>query len=83
TQEIMFAFNAQHDCISCKCRTNTVPVRQERIITDCTELQINHTTEEQFILNMHGLHNAHLIHEVLPRTLTAPVPYLPDRVSSH
>ncbi|KAJ7778812.1 hypothetical protein DFH07DRAFT_865489 [Mycena maculata] len=83
TTEIMFAFNAQHDCIPCKCRTNTVPVRQERIITDRTELQINHTTEERFILNMHGLHNAHLIREVLPRTLTAPVPYLPDRVSSH
>ncbi|KAJ6557153.1 hypothetical protein B0H10DRAFT_1846883, partial [Mycena sp. CBHHK59/15] len=35
-----------------------------------------HSEEARFILNMHALHNAHLIREVLPQTLTAPVPYL-------
>ncbi|KAJ6550496.1 hypothetical protein DFH09DRAFT_1248846 [Mycena vulgaris] len=74
-QEIMLSFNAQNDY--------TVPVRQERIITDRTELQVIHSAEQQFILNMHGLHNAHLIREVLPRALIAPVPYLQDRCASH
>ncbi|KAJ7444523.1 hypothetical protein B0H11DRAFT_1746826 [Mycena galericulata] len=83
SQEIMFSFNGQHDCVTCKCRTDTVPVRQERIVTDRTELQIIHSGEQRYILNMHGLHNAHLIREVLPRLLTAPVPYLEDRVASH
>ncbi|KAJ6463071.1 hypothetical protein DFH09DRAFT_1113674 [Mycena vulgaris] len=82
-QEIMLSFNAQHDCVSCNCSTDTVPVRQERIITDRTELQVIHSAEQQFILNMHGLHNAHLIREVLPRALIALVPYLQDRCASH
>ncbi|KAJ6615280.1 hypothetical protein B0H10DRAFT_1746857, partial [Mycena sp. CBHHK59/15] len=47
------------------------------------ELQTVHSEEAQFILNMHALHNAHLIREVLPRTLTAPVPYLNDRTAAH
>ncbi|KAJ7477826.1 hypothetical protein B0H11DRAFT_1726278 [Mycena galericulata] len=81
--EIIFSFNGQHDCVTCKCRTDTVPVRQERIVTDRTELQIIHSGEQRYILNMHGLHNAHLIREVLPRLLTAPVRYLEDRVASH
>jgi hypothetical protein len=42
-----------------------------------------HSTAQQFILNLHALHNAHLIREVLPRSLTAPIPYLEDRVASH
>ncbi|KAJ6618942.1 hypothetical protein B0H10DRAFT_1723402, partial [Mycena sp. CBHHK59/15] len=57
--------------------------RQERIVTEHTELQTVHSEEAQFILNMHALHNAHLIREVLPRTLTAPVPYLNDHTAAH
>ncbi|KAJ7834421.1 hypothetical protein B0H13DRAFT_2240221 [Mycena leptocephala] len=72
-KDIMFEFNVQHDCVTCGCSTAAVPVLQERILTDRTE----------FILNMHGLHNPHLIREVLPRSLTSPVPYLQDRVASH
>ena len=79
----MFAFNAQHDCVACKCSTAPVPVLQERIITERTELQTKHSSEQHFILNMHALHNAHLIREVLPRSLTAPIPYLNDRLASH
>ena len=61
----------------------TVAVHQERIVTDRTELQVAHSRDQRFILNMHGLHNAHLIREVLPRSLTAPTPYVQDRVTSH
>jgi hypothetical protein len=82
-QDIMFEFNVQHDCVTCGCSTAAVPVLQERILTDQTELQTKHSSEPRFILNMHGLHNPHLIREVLPRSLTSPVPYLQDRVASH
>ncbi|KAJ7347742.1 hypothetical protein DFH08DRAFT_698714 [Mycena albidolilacea] len=42
------------------------------------ELQMAHTSEQVFILNMHALHNAHLIHEILPRALTTPIPYFQE-----
>ncbi|KAJ7890150.1 hypothetical protein B0H14DRAFT_3126792 [Mycena olivaceomarginata] len=48
-----------------------------------TELQTKHSDNPRFILNMHGLHNAHLIRDILPRSLTVPVPYLSDRIVSH
>lgn len=79
----MFAFNVQHDCFTSQCKTQAMPVLQERIVTDRTELRMVHSTAQQFILNLHALHNAHLIREVLPRSLTAPIPYLEDRVASH
>ncbi|KAJ7659002.1 hypothetical protein B0H17DRAFT_1163196 [Mycena rosella] len=82
-KEIMLSFNVQHDRVSCKCRTETVPVRQERVVTNRTELQTAHSPEQRFILNMHALHNAHFLREVLPRVLTAPISYLQDRVASH
>ncbi|KAJ7803462.1 hypothetical protein B0H14DRAFT_3091985 [Mycena olivaceomarginata] len=81
--DIMLSFNVQHDCVHSKCKPDMVRVRQERTLTDRTELQITHTEEQRFILNMHALHNGHLIRDILPRSLTAPVPYLQDRVVSH
>ncbi|KAJ7795313.1 hypothetical protein B0H14DRAFT_2621088 [Mycena olivaceomarginata] len=78
--DIMLSFNVQHDCVHSKCKPDMVRVRQERTLTDRTELQITHTEEQRFILNMHALHNGHLIGDILPRSLTAPVPYLQDRV---
>ncbi|KAJ7791591.1 hypothetical protein B0H14DRAFT_3094462 [Mycena olivaceomarginata] len=71
--EIMFEFNAQHDCFTCDCAMESVPILQERI----------HSLESQFILNIHALHNAHSIQEVLPQSLTSPVPYLQDRLALH
>lgn len=82
-QELLLSFNVQHDCVFSKCKMDSVFIRQEGIITDLTELQVSHCAEQRFILNMHGLHNAHLIREILPRSLTAPTPYLPDRAASH
>ncbi|KAJ7769297.1 hypothetical protein B0H16DRAFT_1660998 [Mycena metata] len=82
-KDIMLLFNVQHDCVHCKCKADSVRVQQERTVTDRTELQLVHTPEQVFILNMHALHNAYLIREILPRALTAPIPYLQDRVASH
>ncbi|KAJ7083339.1 hypothetical protein B0H15DRAFT_785013 [Mycena belliarum] len=73
----------KHDCVACECATETVPVFQERILTSRTEMITKHSAEQRFILNLHALHNAHLIRGVLPRSLTAPIPYLQDRIASH
>ncbi|KAJ6600531.1 hypothetical protein DFH09DRAFT_1257967 [Mycena vulgaris] len=82
-KDILFVFNVQHDCVTCGCSTISVALLQERIVTERTELQTKHSSEQRFVLNMHGLHNAHLIRDILPRSLTEPMPYLSDRVASH
>ena len=38
-----------------------------------------HTEVPRFIINMHSLHNPHLIRSVLPRNLVAPIPISNDR----
>ncbi|KAJ7861538.1 hypothetical protein B0H14DRAFT_3134513 [Mycena olivaceomarginata] len=73
----------QTSLVKPRCSTAAVPVLQERIVTDRTELHTRHSSQPRFILNMHGLHNAHRIRDVLPRALTAPKPYLQDRIASH
>ncbi|KAJ7813468.1 hypothetical protein B0H14DRAFT_2376855, partial [Mycena olivaceomarginata] len=67
-------FNVQHDCVFCNCKQQAVAVWQQRIITDLTELEVKHSPQERYIVNMHALHNAHLLREVFPRFLTAPTP---------
>lgn len=56
---------------------------QERAATDKTVQCIIHGEDNHFHLNMHALHNAHLIREVLPRNLYAPIPLYRDRKSFH
>ncbi|KAJ7306729.1 hypothetical protein DFH08DRAFT_824679 [Mycena albidolilacea] len=81
--EIMLEFNAQHNCFTCDCAMESVPILQERIVTDRTKQKVKHSPESRFVLNMHALHNAHSVWEVLPRSLSSPVPYLQDRRASH
>ncbi|KAJ7115666.1 hypothetical protein C8R44DRAFT_880092 [Mycena epipterygia] len=81
--EIMFELNVQHDCVAGNCGIKDVRIRQERILTDITQGTVSHSDTQRYILNMHGLHNAHLIRDVLPRELVAPIPYLADRVATH
>jgi len=47
------------------------------------ETFIEHKPLQCFVINTHAFHNAHLIRAVLPRDLTAPVPYAVDRRSHH
>ncbi|KAJ7813264.1 hypothetical protein B0H14DRAFT_3090368 [Mycena olivaceomarginata] len=67
-----------HDCITGECHVADIRTVQERILTEITQSCVKHTDMQRYILNMHGLHNTHLIREVLPRSLVAPIPYLPD-----
>jgi hypothetical protein len=42
-----------------------------------------HAVDDDYFLNMHGIHNAHLIHETLPWKMTIPWPYLSNRLAKH
>ncbi|KAJ7458804.1 hypothetical protein B0H11DRAFT_1669552, partial [Mycena galericulata] len=83
---ILFKFNAQHDCQRHKCKyvENPETIRQGRAVTAANQLPLAlHTVDDDYFLNMHAMHNAHLIRETLPRALTAPQPYLADRLAKH
>ncbi|KAJ7144573.1 hypothetical protein C8R44DRAFT_602437 [Mycena epipterygia] len=85
-EALVFKFNCQHDCRQHKCKfvESTETIAQGRIITSATQLPlIMHTVDDDYFLNMHAMHNAHLIRETLPRELTKPQPYLSDRLSKH
>ncbi|KAJ6626090.1 hypothetical protein B0H10DRAFT_2174002 [Mycena sp. CBHHK59/15] len=78
---ILFFFNAQHDCYGSKCRaiSGLEHVIQERNLTSRTQTAVQHENTQVYFINMHALHNAHLLRDTLPRNLTAPIPCFPDR----
>ncbi|KAJ7165182.1 hypothetical protein C8R46DRAFT_859502, partial [Mycena filopes] len=83
---LLFKFNCQHDCLRHKCKfVESCDVRRQgRIITAATQLPLAvHTVDDDYLVNMHALHNAHLIRDTLPREFTAPRPYLTDRIAKH
>ncbi|KAF5374429.1 hypothetical protein D9615_009052 [Tricholomella constricta] len=84
-KELLFICNAQHDCKlgACKVSTNSRFRHQERQETTIPHTTIIHSALDRYILNTHALHNAHLIRETLPRSLTAPIPYKTDRSHFH
>ncbi|KZV61485.1 hypothetical protein PENSPDRAFT_643337 [Peniophora sp. CONT] len=83
-QEILFKFNTQHDCSNMQCPVQAVdPVRQERHETTLRLHTVVCSDRTRYVINMHALHNPHLIREVLPRDLTAPRPLHEDRRAFH
>ncbi|KAJ6602592.1 hypothetical protein DFH09DRAFT_1068977 [Mycena vulgaris] len=83
--DILFFFNAQHDCYGLKCQavTGAENIIQERNITGRTQTAVQHKPTEIYHINMHTLHNAHLLRDILPRSLTAPISYFLDRDAKH
>ncbi|KAJ7675041.1 hypothetical protein B0H17DRAFT_1161670 [Mycena rosella] len=83
--DILFHFNAQHDCKNLKCRAvdGAENIVQERGPTGRTQAAVQHVDTNIYFINMHALHNAHLLRETLPRNLTAPIPYFTDRDAKH
>ncbi|KAI0072764.1 hypothetical protein K474DRAFT_1604488 [Panus rudis PR-1116 ss-1] len=82
--DLMFIFNAQHDCKSAACTVDGMgQVRQERILTSRVCATVKHGPLEQYFINMHGLHNAQLIRSTLPRSLTKPTHIWQDRLAEH
>ncbi|KAJ7725015.1 hypothetical protein B0H14DRAFT_3620845 [Mycena olivaceomarginata] len=82
---ILFFFNAQHDCFGLKCPlvADAENIVQEHILTCRMQAAIQHVDNATFIINMHALHNAHLLRDTLPRCLTAPIPHSIDRDAKH
>ncbi|OJD09947.1 hypothetical protein ACJ73_10004 [Blastomyces percursus] len=39
--------------------------------------------EDRFLVNLHAIHNAHLLHSIIPRNLTAVKPAFVDRYEAH
>ena len=70
----MFSFNVQHDCINAGCMDSGLhQVIQERAETNIMSSHIEHKDLELHIINLHSLHNPHLLWEALPRSVWAPL----------
>jgi hypothetical protein len=83
-QNIQFDFNVQHDCGFAKCRAaGTRPRVQERLQSDVIETFIIHEPLSRYIINTHSFHNPHLLRQVVPRSLIAPIPVFNDRRAKH
>ncbi|KAI0685823.1 hypothetical protein BC835DRAFT_1289282, partial [Cytidiella melzeri] len=76
--DIQFSFNVQHDCPCAQCSTTgSRVITQERIDSGQTESHVEHCLLDEYVVNLHALHNAHLIRRAIPRSLTAPIPLFP------
>lgn len=80
----MFQYNVQHDCRAAQCVASGLrAVHQERVVTDLIESFVEHKALDQYLINTHAFHNAHLVRNALPRDLVAPLPYVVDRRAHH
>ncbi|KIJ31527.1 hypothetical protein M422DRAFT_61644 [Sphaerobolus stellatus SS14] len=83
-KDILFDFNVQHNCVLGGCGpTGEHRQRQERMESNIIENFIVHTDDDNFVINMHAIHNAALTRKVLPRNLTQPMPYSTEREELH
>ena len=76
----------QHDCATAKCTdSHRAPRRQERLELEVTEPAIEHQPVDEYVINTHSLHNAHLLRKAIPRNLISPIPLIPpnQRLSEH
>ncbi|KAG8726373.1 hypothetical protein FRC12_023457 [Ceratobasidium sp. 428] len=75
TKDILFLLNVQHDCRTLSCAEGAVEfIRQEKNNTTIRRQAIEHNNTRIYVVNMHALHNAHLIRRVFPRALVRPIP---------
>ncbi|KAK7471305.1 hypothetical protein VKT23_002714 [Stygiomarasmius scandens] len=83
--DILFDFNAQHDCTPGQCMIgeSDKAVVQERIVTETRQRRVLHNGDNCFLVNTHALHNAHRLRMTLPRSLIAPVHVQTNRVAFH
>ncbi|KAJ7889807.1 hypothetical protein B0H14DRAFT_2336591, partial [Mycena olivaceomarginata] len=82
--DILFKFNVQHDCPHFSCPlVDITGGNQERQASKITRKMKAHSDDSRFHINLHALHNAHLIRETLPRHLTKPKPYFLDHEAKH
>jgi hypothetical protein len=84
-QDILFDFNAQHDCYTAKCSaTGQRALKQERIDSGRIEEFVEHRPVGRFVINTHAFHNAHRLRSVSAlRELLKPRLLYPDRTQLH
>ncbi|KAJ3994246.1 hypothetical protein F5050DRAFT_1800809 [Lentinula boryana] len=71
---VKFRFSAQHDCRLANCQpTRHTRQIQERQVTERTQLLLQHSDDDNFVVNMYALHNAMLLCQALPRELSQPI----------
>ncbi|KAI0728282.1 hypothetical protein C8Q72DRAFT_875862 [Fomitopsis betulina] len=71
----------KHDCCGLRCTAvEHKAVIQEHCVTVRKRLHVMHKETAHYLLNMHTLHNANLIRETLPSTLTKPVYYAAETI---
>lgn len=82
--DILFRFSAQHDCRLNGCQATAHRAqRQEHEDTDRTESLIQHTDDDNYLVNLYGLHNASILRDVLPRHLVKPSLLFPEQKERH
>ncbi|KAI0644697.1 hypothetical protein C8Q79DRAFT_912903 [Trametes meyenii] len=83
-QELLCAINVQHNCSSSTCTASgTQVVRQERESTSQSRTVLLHSNSPLYVVNMHALHNQHLLARALPESLRTPASYFTDRTALH
>jgi hypothetical protein len=79
-QAVRLLFNAQHDCIASQCNiSGTAFQLQERQKTDKVVSTVSHKDNPWYVINTHAFHNAMKLRKILPRHLTQPKHYYPNR----
>lgn len=74
----------QHDCERSECEASDSRVEyQEREATTRMVSLIKHVDDGHFIVNIHALHNAHLIRAIFPSSLIVTPQLSDDRVQLH
>lgn len=77
-------FSAQHDCRFMTCKASgKYYERQERQKTSRTVSTIEHTDDDNFVINMGALHNAGELRNALPEVLIRPHALYSDRKEHH
>ncbi|KAF9536310.1 hypothetical protein CPC08DRAFT_594274, partial [Agrocybe pediades] len=82
---LMFVYNVQHDCRKARCEASGTRSKvQERVASETLiEFFIEHKPLDRYLINTYAFHNAHLIRQILPHHLTAPISYSTDRKLDH
>ena len=76
--------NVQHDCWGSSCPSTGTRIQiQERENTSRTIKIVEHADSEHFVVNMHAIHNASILHKLFPSHLYSLPPIANDRVALH
>ncbi|RXW21858.1 hypothetical protein EST38_g4007 [Candolleomyces aberdarensis] len=64
-KDILFDFNAQHDCYTAKCvDSGTRALTQEQVDSGNIKKYVEHQPIDRYVINTHAFHNAHRLRSV-------------------